>query len=249
MEGVDRPARLAVITAAAHGIGRAVALGLAHDGCRLLLIDQDREALARTLEDVAAVGTQAHSMIIDCTSQADVEKSLRGIDDVAILINGVGGSARQRSCAFVDSSPELWLHVHQVSLVSAMLCARALVPAMQRRQYGRIVNIASDAALRPTAKMAEYAAAKAGVIGFTRALATELAPFGITANAVAPGLTATRAIEQIPPETLHTALADVPLGRVGTAEEVAHAVRFLAAEEAGYITGQTVAVNGGRSYV
>jgi NAD(P)-dependent dehydrogenase (short-subunit alcohol dehydrogenase family) len=98
-------------------------------------------------------------------------------------------------------------------------------------------------------RMAEYAAAKAGLIGFTRALASELAADGITANAVAPGLTDTRALDAIPPDTLKTALAEVPLGRVGTVDEVAHAVLFVASEDASYITGQTIAVNGGHSYL
>ena len=241
--------RLAIVTAAGRGIGRAAAIGLAQDGCRLFLADQDATALEETLQAVRALGAEASAAGFDCTSPVAVQAALAPLTDAAILVNGVGGSARERSCAFTDSAPELWQAVHQVSLVSAMLCARAVIPAMQANRYGRIVNLASDAALRPTAKMAEYAAAKAGVIGFTRALATELAPHAITVNAVAPGLTDTRAIAQIPAETLHGALSDVPLGRVGTPEEVAHAIRFLAAEEAGYITGQTIAVNGGRSYL
>ncbi|MFN3727661.1 MAG: SDR family NAD(P)-dependent oxidoreductase [Allosphingosinicella sp.] len=241
--------RLAVVTAAAHGIGRAVALGLAREGHPLLLVDREADALDETAEAARSLGTSADVAVIDCTDPAQVDAALGGREDVAILVNAVGGSARERSCAFTDSAPDLWETVHQVSLGSAMLCARAVLPAMQRRSYGRIVNVASDAALRPTSKMAEYAAAKAGVIGFTRALATEFAPYRITANAVAPGLTATRALEAIPRETLKGALADVPVGRVGTPEEVAHAVLFLASERAGYITGQTVAVNGGRSYL
>jgi NAD(P)-dependent dehydrogenase (short-subunit alcohol dehydrogenase family) len=242
-------ARAALVTAAAHGIGRAVALGLARQGHPLLLIDREADALNETAEAARAFGVAVDVAIVDCTSAAAVEAALVKRDDLAVLVNAVGGSARERSCLFADSTPELWLAVHQVSLVSAMLCARALIPAMQRGGYGRIVNIASDAALRPTARMAEYAAAKAGVIGFTRALASELAANGITANAVAPGLTATRALDAIPPETLNFALAEVPLGRIGTVEEVAHAVLFLASEGAGYITGQTIAVNGGRSYL
>lgn len=241
--------RTALVTAAAHGIGRAVALGLARQGYRLLLIDRDFDAVNATAKSARAFGMQVDVAIADCTSAAEVAAALTERDDLEILVNAVGGSAREQSCLFADSTPELWLAVHQVSLVSTMLCTRALVPGMQRRGYGRIVNIASDAALRPTARMAEYAAAKAGVIGFTRALASELARHGITANAVAPGLTDTRALDAIPPETLATALAEVPVGRIGTVEEVAHAVMFLASESAGYITGQTIAVNGGRSYL
>lgn len=242
-------ARLAVVTAAARGIGRASALALAGDGYRLLLIDRESDELEDTARAARAFGAETDALTCDCTAPDEVAAALGGRDDVAVLVNAVGGSARERSCLFANSTPELWRSVHEVSLVSAMLCAHAVIPAMQRRRFGRIVNFASDAALRPTARMAEYAAAKAGVIGFTRALATELGPDGITANVIAPGLTATRALEQIPRDTLERALADVPLARVGTAEEVAHAVRFLAANAAGYITGQTVAVNGGRNYV
>lgn len=241
--------RLAIVTAAGHGIGRAVAHMLADEGYRLLLVDLDVSALDECAATLHAAGAEATTAMLDCTDAAQVDAIFAPIADVAILVNGVGGSARDRSSAFTDSSPDLWKAVHDVSLTSAMLCARAVVPAMQARRFGRIVNFTSDAALRPTARMAEYAAAKAGVIGFTRALATELASWGITVNAVAPGLTDTRALGQIPPETLRSALAEVPLGRVGTPAEVAHAVRFLAAKEAGYITGQTIAVNGGRSYL
>jgi NAD(P)-dependent dehydrogenase (short-subunit alcohol dehydrogenase family) len=241
--------RTAIVTAAANGIGRAVALLLAAESARLILIDIESNRLAETVEEARALGSSVESAVVDCTSHAAVADSFGRFGPVDILVNGVGSSARERSCRFVDSQPEVWDFVHQVTLVTAMLCSRQVVSGMQQRRYGRIVNISSDAALRPPPMTAEYAAAKAGVIGFTRALAAEFGAHGITVNVVAPALISTRTLDVIPRALLESAKAEIPLGRVGTPEEVAYAIAFLASERASFITGQTLAVNGGRSFV
>jgi NAD(P)-dependent dehydrogenase (short-subunit alcohol dehydrogenase family) len=121
------------------------------------------------------------------------------------------------------------------------------VPGMRERKLGKIVNISTDAALRPTAKLVDYASAKAGVIGFTRALAVELVPFGVNVNAICPGLIRTRALDSLPQSILDEAKRDIPMGMIGEPIDVANAIGFLASDRSRYITGQTLAVNGGRS--
>jgi acetoacetyl-CoA reductase/3-oxoacyl-[acyl-carrier protein] reductase len=240
--------RTALVTAAANGIGRACAIAVARTGCDMILFDLEPEGLEATRQCVAEAGVVVEAHVVDCTRMGEVEAALGG-RAVDILVNAVGSSARERSCRFEDSTPELWRFVHEVSLVSAMACTRAVISGMKGRGWGRIVSLASDAALRPTVMMAEYAAAKAGVIGFTRALASEYGADGITANVIAPGLIRTRALDNIAPSVLEASFVGTPLARVGEPEEVAHAVTFLIDEMAGYITGQTIAVNGGRTYL
>lgn len=241
--------RHALVTAAAQGIGRAIAIGLAAGGCRLTLIDIEGDPLDVTAQQLREAGAEIDTLRIDCTDADAVATALDGQGPFDILINGIGSSARERSSLFDESKPEVWDFVHDVTLKSAMLCSRAVLPMMRARRYGRIVNISSDAALRPTSKMAEYAAAKAGVIGFTRAIASEFGAHGITCNAIAPGLIRTRALDAIPSSTLETAQREIPVGRLGIPEDVAFAALFLADERSGFVTGQTIAVNGGRSYL
>jgi len=241
--------KVAVITAAGNGIGRATALEFAREGARLQLVDIDATALLATAECARQFGATVGTHELDCTSEDQVRRTFERFDTVDILVNGIGSSARERSSEFRSSKAEVWDYVHGVSLRTAMLCARQVVPGMCVRRSGRIVNVSSEAALRPTAKMAEYAAAKAAVIGFTRALAQELANFGITVNVVAPGLTDTRALGQLPPTLIEAAAKEIPLGRIGRPEEIAYAIAFLASPRAAFITGQTLAVNGGRSFV
>lgn len=241
--------RTVVVSAAANGIGRATALQFAREGANLVLIDLEREGVEATAADARALGVSAQAHTADCTSEEQIQALFRDIGAVDVLVNAVGSSARERSSEFRTSTSDVWRFVYEVTLRSAMLCARQVVPGMCDRRRGNIVNIASDGALRPTAKMAEYAAAKAGVIGFTRALAQELGEFGINVNVVAPGLIQTRTIAQIPESILQSALKDTPLKRVGKPEEVAQAITFLASDRAAYITGQTLAINGGRSFI
>jgi acetoacetyl-CoA reductase/3-oxoacyl-[acyl-carrier protein] reductase len=134
-------------------------------------------------------------------------------------------------------------------LTSAMLCSRQIVPQMRERRTGKIANIASDIARRPDRGWADYAAAKAGIIGFTRALAMELAPFGVNVNAVAPGTIATNAIAKMPEAMMDRMKASIPFGEIGKPEDVANCIAFLVSDDSRYITGQTIGINGGRTTV
>ncbi|MDP6343682.1 MAG: SDR family NAD(P)-dependent oxidoreductase [Alphaproteobacteria bacterium] len=241
---------VAVVTGAAHGIGRATALRLAAVGARLVAIDRDEEQLADTAGAIVTGGGECHPWAVDCTDRAAVEAAFNGIEaalgPVDILVNNVGQSAREAASEFWCSTPETWDFVLDVSLKSAMLCARQVVPGMRRRRAGAIVNMSSDVALIGDTGIVDYVAAKAGVIGFTRGLARELAPFQVRVNAVAPGAIRTRAHDSLPGEVIDRVRDNVPMGWVAEPEEVAKAILFLASDQAAYITGHTLVIDGGR---
>lgn len=235
-----------VVTAAGNGIGRSTAIMFANAGSRVTCIDEDAVGLGTTVDEIRQSGGTATQFVVDCTDEAAVTSAFAQIAEVDVLVNGVGSSARQRAREFWESESEVWKWVIDVSLMTAMLCSRQVVGAMRARRQGKIINISSDAALRPQQKLVDYASAKAGVIGFTRALSAELAPFGVNVNAVCPGLINTQALAQIPEPLLASARQEIPLGIIGEPEDIANVVLFLASEKSRYMTGQTVAVNGGR---
>ena len=243
--------KVAVITAAAGGIGGATALRIAREGATAVVamdLSASVDRMAGLLQDA---GSRAHCVRIDCTDERAVasafDEILSRFGSVDVLVNGVGGGGGGRNTEFVGSVPETWRRIVDVTLISTMLCTRKVVEGMRQRRYGKIVNIASSIALVPTIKMVEYASAKAGVIGFTRSLAIELAPFAVNVNAVSPGPIKTAATDALPPDVLARSVAAVPMGRIGLPEEIANVVAFLASDEAAYVTGQNFAVNGGRA--
>ncbi len=240
--------RIAVVTAAANGIGRATAARLARDGATIVAVDiADLEHARRA---VVAEGGACDAVVLDVTVEHDVQRVFAEIESrhgrIDILVNGVGNGARERSSEFFESVPDTWHRVVQSSLVSALLCARQVVPGMRARRYGKIVNVSSTVWMQPPPRMVDFSAAKAGLIGFTRGLAIELAELGVTVNTVAPGVTNTRALANVPPEILARNIAEIPMRRMAEPEDVAHAIAFLASDEAGFITGQHLAVSGGR---
>lgn len=250
MAATPHAGRQALITGAGHGIGRAGALRLARDGAHVGLIDLDAQALEAGAAEIRAQGGTVVTAQADCTDAealagavAAIEGRLGAID---ILFNNVGQSAREKATAFMESEEETWRFVLEVSLLAGMRAARLLAPGMCRRGWGRIVNMSSESAFAGDSGLVDYAAAKMGVIGFTRALARELAPQGVTVNAVAPGAIATRAHDRLPAEVIDRIRAQVPMGHVGAPADVAGAVSFLAGDDAAYITGQTLIIDGGR---
>jgi len=236
-----------MITGGANGIGAACAHRFASEGAKLAVIDRDKVGLDRCLAEIPA--ERIYSFTGDCTDPEALKEFYVGATQrfgpVDILINNVGQSGRERAGPFHLSNEDVWRFVLEVSLLCSMRLSR-LVCSSMRERGGRIINISSDAALAGDEGLVDYAAAKMGVIGFTRALARELAPFRTTVNAVAPGAIRTKAHDQMPKETIERIIQTTPVGFVGIPDDVAAAVAFLASDEARYITGQTLLVDGGR---
>jgi len=238
----------AMITGAANGIGAAVAHRLAAEGAAIAVIDLEEERLRAefaSLPDAACL-----TMAGDCTDQAMLQGFLAAAEaklgPVGVLVNNVGQSARERGSPFVTSREEVWRFVLEVSLMTGLRLTRLVTPGMQARGFGRIVNMSSDAALAGDAGLVDYATAKMGLVGFTRSLARELAPDGITVNAVAPGAVRTRAHERIPAQVLERIRRGTPAGFIAEPEDVAGLVAYLASPEARFVTGQTILIDGGR---
>jgi NAD(P)-dependent dehydrogenase (short-subunit alcohol dehydrogenase family) len=237
-----------VITGAGHGIGEATARRFLAEGARVAAIDREADGFA----DLQAQAEDGRLLTIvgDCTDAcalADFQaRALAAFGSIDVLFNNVGQSGRERAAEFHQSSEEVWRFVLEVSLFTTMRMARLVAPAMRERRFGRIVNMSSDAAFVGDTGLADYAAAKMGVVGFTRALARELAPFGVTVNAVAPGAIRTRAHDRLAPEVIDRIKAGAPAGFIAEPEDVAGCVAFLASDDARYVTGQTLLVDGGR---
>jgi acetoacetyl-CoA reductase/3-oxoacyl-[acyl-carrier protein] reductase len=239
----------ALVTGAANGIGRATALRFADDGHDLAIVDIEAAPLEEVAAAVEAKGRRCQKLVVDCLDAAAIAEAARAIGaagPVDILFNNVGQSGRERAAEFWKSDPEVWRFVVEISLMSTLRWSRALVPAMRERRRGRIVNMSTESAFYGDVGLVDYAAAKMGVVGFTRALARELAPFHVTVNAVGPGAIRTRAHDRLPKETIDKVRNSVPMGFVGAPEDVAHVVSFLASDGARYVTGQTILIDGGR---
>ena len=239
--------QVALVTGAARGIGRAIALALARPGLRVYINDvANFDDAALTQKDAEARGAQARVVPFDVADAGQVQQ---GIDDIVkesgrldILVNNAGIT---RDNLIVRLKEADWDQVLTVNLKGAFNCIRAATKPMLKQRYGRIINIASVVGLMGNPGQANYVASKAGLIGLTKAVARELASRNITVNAVAPGFIQTEMTEVLPEKTKEEMLAQIPLGRFGTPEEVAQAVVFLAGEAAAYITGQVIQVNGG----
>jgi len=239
--------RVALVTGGGRGIGRAIAVKLAEEGARVAISYRSNDTAAEeTAELVRKAGAECETFKGDVASLEDVEALMKGVGEafgpVEILVNNAGTTRDNILLRMKDAEFD---EVLETNLKGTYLCTRAVLRGMVRARWGRIVNISSVVGLLGNAGQANYAASKAGVIGFTKSVAREVAGRGITANAVAPGYVETELTGGLPENVKEKILGQIPVGRFGEPEEIAEVVTFLAGECAAYVTGQTIAVDGG----
>jgi 3-oxoacyl-[acyl-carrier protein] reductase len=238
--------RVAVVTGGAKGIGRAVSRALAAGGAKVVLSGRDEAALEEACAEVRSQGGEAVAAKADVSVEADAtalcDRALEAFGKAEILINNAGVT---RDGLLLRMSDQDWDQVLDTNLKGAFHCIRAFARPMVRQRWGRIVNVSSVIGLIGNAGQANYAASKAGLLGLTKSVAKELASRHITVNAVAPGFIETAMTGALTDKVRESLLAQIPLGRLGSPEDVAHAVGFLCTEEAGYVTGQVLTVDGG----
>jgi 3-oxoacyl-[acyl-carrier protein] reductase len=238
--------RVALVTGASQGIGRAVALRLAKDGAAVALAARNEEKLKQVAAQIAAAGGTAEPFVLDVASEESIKATAKAVlahfGRIDILVNNAGIT---RDNLLLRMKRADWDDVLTTNLTGTFLLTQALMGSMIKARYGRIINISSVVGRMGQAGQANYSASKAGLIGFTKSLARELASRGVTANAVAPGYIESPMTAVLDEKQRQTIVSHIPLGRVGTDAEVAHAVAFLASEDAAYVTGHVLDVNGG----
>ena len=238
--------KVAVVTGAGRGIGRAVALAYARMGADVACVSRTEENSAKAAAEVEALGRRAWAVAVDVSDTAAVDTAVGKILDEAgrvdILVNNAGVT---RDNLLMRMSEEEWDTVLNTNLKGAFNFTKALTRPFIKQRSGRIINIASVIGLIGNAGQCNYAASKAALIGFTKSVAKELAPRGITANAIAPGFIETDMTAALDDKVRESIIGNVPLGRFGSPDDIAHTAVFLALEASGYITGQVLAVDGG----
>jgi 3-oxoacyl-[acyl-carrier protein] reductase len=238
--------KVAVVTGASQGIGRGTALALAEAGAKVVVAARNEEKLAALVNDIAAGGGEAFAVKMDVADAEQVKAGFKQMVEkfgrVDILVNN---AAVTRDGLAMRMKKEDWDAVLQTNLTGAHLCIQQVLPVMMKARAGRIINISSVVAQSGNAGQANYVAAKAGLIGLTKAIAIEIASRGITVNAVAPGFIETPMTDVLPDKVKEELKMRIPLGRMGSPKDVAAAIVFLASNEAGYVTGHVLNVNGG----
>ncbi len=239
--------RVAVVTGGSRGIGRGIALELAKRGAAIVVnYNASADAANQVVASIQEAGGKACAVQADVSKLGDAENLIKAAIDaygkIDILVNNAGTT---RDNVIMMMKEEDWDTVIDTNLKSAWNCSKVAVRAMMRKRYGRVINITSVSGIAGQGGQTNYSASKAGLIGLTKALAREVAPRQITVNAVAPGFVATDLTSNLPANLLEELNKRIPLERWGTVEDVAHAVAFLASDEAGYITGQVLSVDGG----
>lgn len=238
--------KVAVITGASRGIGKSIALALAAQGATIVAMDMDQAATDAVVSELQAAGTKALAVVGNVTVSADVERmvdaAVEAFGRVDILVNNAGIT---RDGLIMRMKDEEWDAVLNVNLKGAFVCTRTAFKVMSKQRYGRIINIASVVGQMGNAGQANYCASKAGLIGLTKSNAREMAKRNVTVNAVAPGFIATAMTDALSDKVREELAAQIPLERLGSADDIANAVVFLASETSGYITGHVLSVNGG----
>ena len=238
--------RIAFITGASQGIGRACAVKLAAKGASVAVAARNQEKLNQLASEITASGGKAAAFALDVTDEDQIKSAIKAANaqfgKIDILVNNAGITRDQLIMRMKRSD---WDAVLQTNLTSAYLCTQAVTSSMLKQRWGRIINITSVFGQMGQAGQANYAASKAGLIGLTMAVARELGSRNITCNAVAPGFIETAMTEMLGEDFKQNAAKQIPLGRVGAVDDVANAVAFLASDEASYITGHVLSVNGG----
>jgi 3-oxoacyl-[acyl-carrier protein] reductase len=238
--------RITVVTGATRGIGRAIALEAARNGSDVVLLGRNQDLLASAKAEIESMGRKALSITVNVAKQNEVEEVfktvLKEFPKIDFLINNAGVT---RDNLLLTMKPEEWSDVLETNLNGVYHCSKAVLRSMMKQKYGKIVNITSIAGITGNPGQTNYSASKAGVIGFTKALAKEMGKRNICVNAIAPGMIETDMTVSLPEELKKQYMESIPLGRFGKAEEVAALAIFLLSPAADYITGQTFAIDGG----
>ncbi len=238
--------RIALVTGASRGIGRCIALKLASAGTKIIVASNERENNDKVVGEITAAGGEAFAVFVDMTSQDSIKEAvaeaLKQAGRIDILVNNAGVT---KDGLAVRMKKEDWDFVLSINLTGAFLATQQVLPGMMKERWGRVINIASVVGQSGNPGQANYVSTKAGIIGLTKALAQEVGSRNITINAVAPGYIETDMTAKLPQEVKDAMLAKIALKRGGKPEDVANAVNFLASDDAAYITGHVINVNGG----
>ncbi len=238
--------RLALVTGAGQGIGRQISLTFAQEGAAVAVADMNEQTASQVADEIKGYGGQALALPMDVTDREGVRQALDRVASdwgkLDILVNNAGIIRDQ---FFLKMTPEQWDQVLAVNLTGLFNCSQAAVPLMVEQEYGRVISISSVVGQTGNMGQVNYAASKAGVMGFTKALAREMVRYNITVNAIAPGFIWTPMKKTVPEKIVKKIIAAVPMGDLGQPQDVANVALFLAAEESSYITGQVIPVNGG----
>lgn len=241
--------KLAIVTGAGSqiGFGRAIAITLAKEGCNVIAVDMDIDGARKTAEQVIALGRKADSFKVDITNSEEVNNMVNAVLDkfgaIDILVNNAGATTGPKP--FIDSTEKEWDFHIKVNFVGVLICTQAVIGHMLSRKSGKIINVSSVAGINGSPMATVYAAAKAGVVCFTKGIAQEVGPMGIRVNSVAPGLAKTGFVKNDPPEILQKAVdRPRPAGRLTEPQDIANMVTYLASDISSDIIGQTICVTG-----
>ena len=243
----DLSNKTAIVTGASQGIGETIAIEMAKSGATVFCLARNKEALDTTIKKITENGGKATAFSCDISNNDDFKSIILNIvkeyGSIDILVNNAGIT---KDNLLMRMSDDQWDDVLNINLKGSFTCTRSVIKYMMKRKFGRIINITSIVGITGNAGQANYAASKSGLIGLTKSIAKEVASRGITANCVAPGWIETSMTDQLSTEVKNKFLSQIPTGKIGQSKDIANAVIFLASDEAEYITGQTITVDGGR---